>query len=1005
MRNFIFCCFAFLLLPAYGLAQTINGTVVDETGLPLPGVSIVNSVSNATTVTDIDGKFNLAANIGEGITFSFIGFLDQTVPAAANMNVKMAVSAMALDEVVVVGYGTQRRADITGSIAVVDDEDLRDRPNANAVSSIQGKVSGVVITNGGKPGEAPGIAIRGIGSISGNNVLYVVDGVLTGDISYLNPNDIESISILKDASSSAIYGIRAANGVVVVKTKIGRKGEEKITLSYDTNVGISTPTNVPDLANSAQYAQLFNRKLAYEGNTNPDAQLNLADYNGVDTDWLDEVLREQSFTQTHNLNITGGSAKTQYSAGLGYFTQDGIFDAGKGINSGDDFKRISARIQGLFHISDRFRINANVAYAKSNSNDISNPIYRALSTPSLIPVYNPDGSYGHWEDPFLESQLGDAGNQNPRQTLDLFRGKSRGTRTLFSGYGEYDIVKGLTFKMSYSRDVNDVFSYTYTPEFEPFAVETLQPSRLTNTIINTESVLWENTLTFEKQIGKHRFTALAGYSRQQDRGSTLVGSREDVPFYGDDSTLYLGLSLDGTGGNVTTQDVFKNRFQSYFGRIQYAFDDKYLINATIRRDGTSAYNFDGDQRAANFPSVGLGWVVSKENFLRDTGINFLKIKASWGKLGNASIARQFDETATVVPGAPFGTPAIVQGAASVTQLVDPSIFWEIVEEYDLGFEFKTFNNRFSLEAGYYNRETSDAAFNVSIPSQAGLGNSFFTNAGSFRNKGFEFDARWSDKIGDKWSYSVYGNLTTIDNEITEVLGGSFLNTGPGLFGNPIKRFEVGQEIGAYYGFEVAGVAQNDAEATEFGVPVGGFYFRDQDGNGVIDDNDKKFLGSPIPEMTYGFGVNVAYGNIDFAMEFQGQAGGEIYNFNRNSRFGNENWDLDFYENSWSTENPTNSYQAPNTDQQTSRPSSFYVESSDYFRIRQIQLGYTLPSDLLEKLKIERLRFYVSAQNPVTSFKYNGFSPELGRQNIENAGIDNNVYPISAVYSFGLNLNF
>jgi len=316
MRNSIFGCLVFLLLPFFGLAQAITGKVVDESGLPLPGVSIINTVSKATTVTDIDGGFSLQANSGEGITFSFIGYLDQTVPASANMSIKMAVSSMALEEVVVVGYGSQRRADITGTIAVVDDEDLRDRPNANAVSSLQGKVSGVVITNGGRPGEAPGIAIRGIGSISGNNVLYVVDGILTNDISYVNPNDIESMSILKDASSSAIYGIRASNGVVVIKTKLGRRGDEKITLSYDTNIGVSTPTNVPELANSAQYVELYNKKVAYDGNTNPAAQLNLADFNGVDTDWLDEVLKRQSFTQTHNLNISGGSQKAQYSAGL-----------------------------------------------------------------------------------------------------------------------------------------------------------------------------------------------------------------------------------------------------------------------------------------------------------------------------------------------------------------------------------------------------------------------------------------------------------------------------------------------------------------------------------------------------------------------------------------------------------------------------------------------------------------------------------------------------------------
>ncbi|NUY82211.1 TonB-dependent receptor [Flavobacterium sp. MAH-1] len=1002
MRNFIFCCLALLMLPAFANAQAIRGKVVDENGLPLPGVSINNTTSGGSTVTDIDGNFAVNAKTGDALKFSFIGYLEQTVAAAEGMSIKMAVSATALDEVVVVGYGTQRKADITGAIAVVNEKELRDRPNANPISSIQGKVAGVVVTNGGKPGEAPGIAIRGIGSIAGSTPLYVVDGVLTKDISYLNPNDVESMSLLKDASSSAIYGIRASNGVIVIKTKLGKKGEERIKLQYDTNVGFSTPTDVPDMANSADYVRLFNEKLAYEGNTNPDNQLNLADFNGVNTDWLDEVLKKQSFTQTHNLSISGGSAKAQYNLGLGYFTQEGILDAGKGISSGDDYKRISTRFNGLFHVTDKFRIGTNIAYSKSNSNDAANPIYRAIAAPPVIPVYNADGSYGHLDDPAIEAALGDAGNQNPRQTLDLFRGKSKGTRTLMSGYGEYDIIKGLTFKMSYSRDVSDVFSYTYTPEFTSFT-GTLQPSKLTNTAVETESVLWENTLTYDREIGKHRFTLLGGYSRQQDRSFTFTGSKLNVPFFGDDSSLYLSNST--TGADVTSTGD-KVRYQSYFGRLNYAFDDKYLLSATVRRDGASAYNFDGDQKTATFPSVGLGWIISKEGFMANSGLDFLKLKGSWGRLGNASITRQFDETATTIPGGvAFGTPAIISNATSITQLVDPTIDWEVVTEADFGLELRSLKNRLSVEAGYYNRETKDAVFSVSIPSQAGLGSSFYTNAGTFVNKGFEFDVRWNDKIGDKFTYGIYGNLTTIDNEITEVLGGSFLNTGPGLFGNTIKRWEVGQEIGSYYGFQVAGVAQNAEEAAEFGVPVGGFYFKDQNADGVIDDNDKKFLGSPIPDITYGFGFNLGYANVDFAMEFQGQAGSEIYNFNRNTRFGNENWDQDFVDNHWSPTNPSNSYQAPNTDQQTSRPSSFYVESADYFRIRNITLGYTLPQSFLDRIKIDRLRFYLSAQNPVTSFKYNGFSPELGNQSIENAGIDNNVYPLSAVYSFGLNLNF
>ncbi|OYU80292.1 MAG: SusC/RagA family TonB-linked outer membrane protein [Flavobacterium sp. BFFFF1] len=993
MRNFIFSPLALLsllFLPSWVSAQNISGKVVDENGMSMPGVGVTLVSSTTGSITDMDGNFSIAAKPGDQLQFSFVGYQTISVSALAGMSVSMKPSTTDLSEVVVIGYGTQRKADVTGSIAVVSEKELRDRPNANAISSIQGKVAGVVINNSGKPGDAPGISIRGLGSIAGTDVLYVVDGVLTNNITYLNPSDVESMSVLKDASSAAIYGLRAANGVIVITTKLGRKGgEEKIKFSYDTNVGFSKPTNVLDLAGSEDYVRLYNQKLIFEGNTNPADQIALADFNGVDTDWYDEILKKSSFTQSHNVGMTGASEKTRYSVGLGYFTQEGILDANKGVSSGDDYKRVTARFNGIYDVTSKFRVGVNMAYYKFDSNDAASPFYQARVALPVVPVLNADGSYG------TQSTLGTAGNINPRYTLDIFRGKTKGTRTLMSGFAEYDIIKGLTYKMNYSRDYTSVDNYQYTAENTGLGTGIVNPSKLTNRHDTFESILWENTLNWTKEIGKNRITVLAGYSRQQDRSLALRGSAQDVPFNGDDSTLYLNLGTPVTIEFPDGEEGNKSRLQSYFGRFQYAFDDKYLLNATVRRDGSSAYNFSGDQRSATFPSVGLGWVVSKESFMNNSGVDFLKLKASWGKLGNATVPRQFDEVASSQPGAFFGTPSTLANAVSVTQLVDPTINWEIVEETDFGVEARILKNRLSLEAGYYNRETKDAVFDITIPPLSGLGTRVFTNAGSFVNKGFEFTANWSDKTSEKFSYAIYGNVTTIDNEITEVLGGSFFNTGPGLFGNPIKRWEQGQDVGSYYGFEVEGVNQT----------TGALEFKDLDGNGAIDDQDKTFLGSPIPELVYGFGFSMNYSNIDLSVDFQGVAGNEIYNFNRNARFGNENWDQDFADNSWTPTNSSNTYPVANSDQTSSRPSSFYVEKGDYFRVRNIQIGYTLPSSLLSKAKLDRVRFYISAQNPFTSFNYNGFSPELGKQSISDSGIDNNVYPLSGIYSFGINLNF
>lgn len=992
---------AFLCLSASVSAQSIRGKVLDDAGLPLPGVSVTVVGTTTGTATDLEGNFTISAKAGDQLQFSFIGYNTQTVAAADGMTIKLAAASTDLSEVVVVGYGTSRKVDVTGSVSVVSEKDLRDRPNANPVSNIQGKVAGVIINNSGRPGEAPGVSIRGIGSIAGTAVLYVLDGVLTDNITYLNPSDIESMSILKDASSAAIYGIRAANGVIIVTTKMGRKGTgENIKFTYDGNVGFTQPTNVLDMADSASYVRLYNNKLGFEGG-NPANQITLAQFDNVNTDWFDEITRDNAVTNSHNFGLTGASEKTQYFAGLGYYTQQGLLNANSGVASGDDFERLTARMSATYDVSSKLRIGGSMAYTKFGSNDPYNAFQDARAAIPLVAPRNADGSYD------AESSLGTAGFMNPRFKMDIFRGKTKGTRTIMSGFAEYDIIKGLKFRTNYSRDYRTVNNYQYTaenvaPGFDPDTTPET-PSQLTSRFDSFESILWENTITWEKSIDKHRFTVLGGFSRQQDTGFNLTGSKQGVQFFGDDSTLYLNLGSSGTD-NVSSSGT-KTRFQSYFARVQYAFDDKYLLNATVRRDGTSVYRFGDDQQSATFPSVGAGWIVSRESFLQNSGIDFLKLKASWGKLGNATIGRQFDETASVEPGAFFGIPSSVANAISVTQIVDPSIRWEVVTETDFGFESKFLNNRLSIEAGYYNRKTDDAVFAINVPPLSGLGSNVVTNAGSFVNKGFEIMASYDGKVNDKFTYNVYANLTTIDNEITQVLGGSFLNTGPGLFGNAIKRWEVGGEVGAYYGYNAIGVARDAAEAAAAGVPVGALIFEDRDDNGVIDENDKTFLGSPIPSMTYGFGFSLAYSGFDFAADFQGVAGNEIYNFGRNMRFGNENWDQDFADNSFNPTTGTGSYPIANSDQTTSRPSSFYVEKGDYFRLRNVQLGFTMPANVLKSLGVDRLRLYVSGQNVFTAFKYNGFTPEFGNQPITDSGIDNNVYPISATYSFGINLNF
>lgn len=993
MKNNLLLIFAFLILnPLFAQqTKTVTGQIMDPQGMPLPGAEVKVVDKNIFDITDFDGNFTLeGVEVGDSFRVTFLGFEAQefTIGTQNEYTITLKESAAELSEVVVVGYGTQQKQDITGSIAVVDGEAISKQPNVNALSSIQGKVAGVTITNSGRPGSSPNVRIRGVGSVSNANPLYVVDGVLTDNIDYLNSSDIQSMNILKDASSAAIYGIRAANGVIVIETKSGRG--EGISVDYDGYVGFKDVTNVPDLVNADQYIELYNEKQAFEGTTN---FLNPNDFSG-DTNWFDEILKDSPMVTSHNLSIAGSTEKTNYYMGLGYFSEDGILDAGQNINSGDDFTRITGRLTLDTDINDYFSFGGSVAYTTSRSNDSQEPFYQAYIAPPLFSPFNTDGSYGSPET---------VGNfANPRGTLDFFRGKSNGKRILANVYAEINPLKSLQYRISFSGDNSEARAFDYTPEYRISSSQGSDLSNLRRSSAENENWLWENTLTWDETFGKHDITLLGGFSREERSYYRLEGSANGVDFNGNDAVLYI--DLGDVDSESVTDEGSKTRFESFFARIQYKFDNKYLLNATVRQDGSSS--FPEENNTEVFPSIGLGWIISNEDFLTEsTIVNTLKVKGSWGRLGNASVPRGFDITATNPDIYFFGDRSAI--SRSISEFSDPSIFWEIVEEYDLGIEFDLFESKLSGEVNYYNRETQDAVFSITQLASSGATNtSLLTNSGSFKNSGIEVSLNWSNRVNDDLSYNFFGNVTTISNEITDIIGASFLNTGPGLFGNPIIRLEKGAEIGSYYGYQVDGVIQTQAEADELGSRVGAFKFADLNGDGVIGEDDKTFLGSPIPDFTYGFGFNIEYKRVDFSMDFQGVVGNEIYNFNRNSRFGNESWDLDFYNNRWTPGSQVNDYPAPNSDQNSSRPSSFYVEEGDYFRIRNIQLGYSIPGSTVGDSNLwDNIRIYVNAQNPFTSFDYNGFSPEVNGGSVVESGIDRNVYPLSATYNLGLKVNF
>jgi len=899
-----------------------------------------------------------------------------------------AVKEQKIEEVVLIGYGGQKKLNITGSIGTVSAKDLADRPNSNPMSSIQGKVSGVNIVNPGAPGVSPRVDIRGISSLNGATV-FIVDGIITTDISYLNPLDIESMSILKDPSSLAIYGSRATNGAVIIKTK-GGKG--KTSFNFNSYLGVKTVPNVVDMVNKDQYIELYNEKLKYSGATS--GFLNPNNY-GTSTDWFKEILKP-SIINSNDISASGSTDKINYFLSLGYLTDQGNLDAGQGINSGNDFKRFTSRINVTYKLTDKLTVGTNSSWSQMSRNNAVNPLLTAYSSPPIYDPINPDGSYGYQT---LTSLA------NPRAQLDLTRDRNKENRYIINLWGEYKILKDLVFKTNFTQDNGDTSGFIFTNP-SSYLPGNIDKSKLSKFTSNARNYVFDNTLTWTKNLGAHHLVGLIGTSAQEAKAYKLTGKAEGVKYSGDDGSLFL--INGGTNMTVEETEVKTSRLWGYFARINYDYAGKYLLNASIRRDASN--NFSEGDRSRWFPAVGLGWVVSKENFLADQNIlSLLKLKASWAKMGNPDVPRSYDNRAIKIGGAYFGNTGI--DGYSTTDIYDLNIGWETIEGKDAGVELGFFNNKLTLEANYYRKDSRDVVYPITQPAISGASNKLTTNAFSFYNKGFEFNLAYNTNITDKIKFGVYGNLTTLDNQITSVYNNSFNETGPYLFGNTITRLEKGQAVGSFYGYNVVGVFQNQAQVNSAPTyssvkkQVGGFMFEDRDGNGVIDSRDKTFLGSPIPDYTYGFGFNLSGYNFDFAIDFQGVQGNKIYNYNREQRYGNESWDLDMYKNRWHGEGTSNTNSAISTDQQIIVPSSFYVEDGSFFRVRNILLGYTLGSDFTKSLNIQKLRVYISAQNPWTSFKYNGFSPEILNSDRVQMGVDNNITPISAIYTLGLNLTF
>ena len=990
-----------LSLSAWAQYQ-VKGVVEDAMG-PVIGATVMEAGTQNGVSTGIDGDFVLTVSGPDSkVEVSCIGYATQVFPASAvPAKVFLGEDTTFLDEVVVVGYGTQKSKDLTAPITNVKGEDLAKQVAANPMSALQGMVSGVQITQSGAPGAGPSVKIRGVGSIGDYaSPLYVVDGAFMDNIDFLSSSDIESLTVLKDASAAAIYGVRAANGVILVTTKKGASG--KVRVAYDGYAGVQVPTNILPMANAQQYIQMYN--LAY-----PDTPFNTVySTNGESTDWY-QTLVKPAFTHSHSLDLSGGTEKTNYSVGLSYFYQDGIMNFCK-----NDYNRLNFRARLDQTLTSWLKVGFNTVvsrYGKNNPN--SSVYYQAFVNPPVYGVYN-DSNEAAYPVKFDSPQNYGfaAAFGNPAASAYYHNNSDTGLKTVFSAYAEATFIpEKLKFKTSYNLDFSFADQQAYTPEHFVGGSQSTSVSSMSKTYAYGLYHILDNTLTYSDHVGAHNFTAMLGQSTRMQYNAWLTGRRSGVPDF-DAASRYL---VNGSYKNQESGDgASRYNGLSFFARGTYNYKEKYLATVTVRADGSSKYQ----DKWGVFPSIGLGWNISDEPFMNGAKsfLDFLKLRASWGMLGNDNVPANDISIAgrTGVDSSALFGETLVDGIGAQT-VYQNYLKWEVVTETNIGADFSMLGSRLSGEIDWYHRLTDRVVFHAPIATGGGVA-TLLANNGKVLNTGVELSLKWADTIGQDFNYNVGMNATFNHNEVRALEGRDNI-PGAAVNGAYATLTQVGYPIGAFWGYQVDGIFQSRKEALAEGVPAqkdtgaGYFAYHDfagaEDGgpDGKITDADRIYLGSPLPWLMLGFNLGFEWKGIDFSMVMNANIGNKIFNAKRLNKqvFPAANYDYDFYLNAWSKEQPSYTYPSPAalTSGLMAQSNSFWIEDGSMFRIQNVQVGYTFRNVFGNG----RIRVYVSAQRPLTLFGYNGFTTEIGGSPIET-GIDrSSVYPMQAIYTIGANLNF
>lgn len=1013
----------------------VSGQVTDaETGEPLPGVSVILKGTASGTATGEDGRYSLdIPGPGSVLVFSFLGYVSRevTIYGQPSVSIQLVQDVLGLEELVVVGYGAVKKSDLTGSVATVDGEDIKKLPVTTLDQGLQGLASGVQVTqNSGSPGGGVSVRIRGVGSLGNNDPLYVIDGFPTSRnaLQNLNPNDVESVEVLKDASAAAIYGTRASNGVVIISTKRGSAG--KTTIQFDSYWGIQQRPDQYEMAHVTEFAGLAVQVGDAENEVILEAWRNPGSLRHIN--WQDEIFRE-ALQQSYSLSIAGGNDKTQAALSFGYFDQNGIVKA-------SNFKRYSIRANVDHKIGSRFKVGTSMAASLSQKIQLLNSetanegslkqileLQPALTAGGTDGRVKQDGRYGYW--PFSDAVPNTA--DNPIARIETFDEDAKVNRIINTTFAELEVIPGLTYKINLGIDYIQNHGFSFIPSYD--RGRSSNPAASYDQYQNTRTdYLIENTLTYEKQFGSaHDLTVLAGQSGQEWTYRWLSGSASD--FVSNElRNIQDGVFRDASGSQVTQS------IASYFARVNYKLLDKYMLTGTVRRDGSS--NFGPHNKFGTFPSASLAWRVSDESFLSDAAwLQDFKIRGSWGQTGNQDIT-PFSYLVTWGSGNNsyiFGeNPAINPGIAP-NGLSNPDLKWETSVQTNIGFDAALFGGRVTLVADYYKKESEDILLNIPLPSTSGA-TSAFRNAGAIQNDGFELSLGYRDAEGD-FQWSVNANVTTVNNQVTSLGGGEPIfnvNTrGIPAFGrfNNFTITREGGEIGAFYGWKTGGIFQNQQEVDNHAFQseqtvAGDRRFLDiagppdEEGNptgpdGVINDLDRTVIGSPFPDAFIGVNLGGSYKNLDFSLFFNGSFGNDILNYSKNvlenvwydKSVGFSNISKDYYQNHWQGEGTSNSLARPTMDDfnQNGRVSDHFVEDGSYVRLKNIQIGYTLPRHVTENFWIRQARVYISAQNILTFTGYSGLDPEIGSlsNEITTTAIDVGSYPLPKVVLCGLDMTF